>query len=75
MWRFVKQMPEKGQLFSTITKALNLPANIYWFKVNHMNTRERFEICSKLTIKYQDKVIEAIFVFLLLTVNIFHTFF
>ena len=75
MWRFVKQMPEKGQLFSTITKALNLPANIYLFKVNHMNTRERFEICSKLTIKYQDKVIEAIFVFLLLTVNIFHTFF
>ena len=75
MWRFVKQMPEKGQLFSPITKTLNLPANIYLFKVNHMSIRERFEICSKLTIKYQDKVIEAIFVFLLLTVNIFHTFF
>ena len=63
------------QLLSTIAKALNLPANIYLFNVNHRNTKERFEICLKLTIKHQGKVIEAIFVFLLLTVNMFHTFF
>ena len=62
------------QELSTITKALHLPANIYLFKVNHKNTRERYKICSKLTMKHQDKVIEAIFMFLLLNVNIFHTF-
>ena len=28
-----------------------LPANIYLFKVNNRNTRRRYEICSKLTIK------------------------
>ena len=27
------------------------PANIYLFKVTYKNTRERSEICSKLTIK------------------------
>ena len=30
---------------------VNNPANIYLFKVNNKNTRERCEICSKLTIK------------------------
>ena len=28
-----------------------IPANVYLFKVNNRNTRKRFEICSKLTIK------------------------
>ena len=27
------------------------PVNIYLFKVNNRNIRERYEICSKLTIK------------------------
>ena len=27
------------------------PANIYLLKVNNRNTRERFEMCSKLTMK------------------------
>ena len=30
---------------------VNYPAGIYLFKVNNTNTRKRFEICSKLTIK------------------------
>ena len=29
----------------------NIPADIYLFKLNNRNTRTRFEICSKLTIK------------------------
>ena len=31
--------------------SLNYPANIYIFKVSNRITRNRFEICSKLTIK------------------------
>ena len=42
------------------------PANIYLFNINKRNTRERCEICSKLTTKT--------LVFLLLTLNIFYTF-
>ena len=48
---------------------------IYLFKVNIRNTRKRFEICSKLTKKYQNDVNNVILVFLLLPLNIFHTFF
>ena len=51
------------------------PANIYLFKLNNRNTRKRCEICSKLTIKTPDDVIDVVLVFLLLTLNIFHTFF
>ena len=43
------------------------PAGIYLLRVNNRNTRKRFEICSKLTIK--------ILVSLLLTLNIFRTLF
>ena len=31
------------------------PAGIYMFKVNNRNTRTRFEICSKLTIKTPER--------------------
>ena len=31
------------------------PANIYLFKVNNRNSRKRFEICSKLTIKTPER--------------------
>ena len=51
------------------------PAGIYVLKVNK-NTRTRCEICSKLTIKTperQNDAIGAVLVFLLLTLNIFHT--
>ena len=31
------------------------PINIYLFKVNNRNTRRRYEICSKLTIKLPER--------------------
>ena len=34
-----------------ITLATNYPANTYLFKVNKRNTGNRYEICSKLTLK------------------------
>ena len=46
------------------------PAKIYLFKFNNGTTKERCEICSKIT-----KVNDVVLVFLLLTLNIFHTFF
>ena len=54
------------------------PANNYMFKVNNKNTRSRCEICSKLTIKtperrHENDVNGFVLVFLLLTLNIFHT--
>ena len=47
------------------------PAGNYMFKVNNRNTGTRCEICSKLTIKIKVKVNVS----LLLTLNIFHTWF
>ena len=49
--------------------------NIYLFKFNNRNTRKRCEICSKLTIKIPNDVNDVVLVFLLLTLNIFRTFF
>ena len=34
---------------------VSCPPNIYLFKVNNRNTRKRFEICSKLTIKTSER--------------------
>ena len=48
------------------------PVGIYAFKVNNRNTRTRFEICSKLTIKTSER---RHLVSLLLTLNIFHALF
>ena len=45
-----------------ISKSL-IPAGNYMFKVTNRNTRTKFEICSKLTIKI------LVLVFLLLTLN------
>ena len=47
------------------------PASIYFFKINNRYTRKWREICSKLTIIKPDDVL----MFLLLTLNILHTFF
>ena len=52
-----------------------LHANIYLLKVNNRNSRKRREICSKLTIKTPERRHDVVLVFLLLTLNIFHTFF
>ena len=44
------------QMYIRILKIpCNAPANNYMFKVNNRNTRARFEICSKLTIKIPDR--------------------
>ena len=50
-------------------------AIIYLLKVNIKNTRKRCEICSMSTIKQQNDGIVLVLVFLLLILNIFHTFF
>ena len=47
------------------------PANIYFFKASNRNTRKRCEICLKLTLKSPERR----YWLLLLTLNIFHTFF
>ena len=61
---------------STINaKARCFPAKIYLLKDSNKNTRKRCEICSKLTVKTLEQLIDVILVFLLLTLNIFHTFF
>ena len=49
------------------------PANIYLLKVNNKNTRKKCEICSDLTIKTSDDVIDVILV-LLLTMDMFDMF-
>ena len=43
---------------STSVLCLLLAANIYLFKLNNKNTRKRCGICSKLTIKHQNDVID-----------------
>ena len=63
------------KIIGTYYKYSKHPANNHLIKVNNKNTRRRYEICSKLTIKNQNDVNDVALVFLLLTVNIFHTFF
>ena len=50
------------------------PANIYLFIVNSKNTRKRCEICLKLAKKHQNDVNDVV-LFLVLTLNVFRTFF
>ena len=49
-------------------------AGIYLFKVNNRNTRTKYEICSKLTIKtsvhHFEHISHFVLVFLLLTLNL-----
>ena len=54
------------------------PASIHLLRVNNSNTGTRCEICSKLTIKIpkiSNNKDGVVLVSLLLTLNIFHTFF
>ena len=51
----------------------NYSAGIYLFKVDNENTRTVCEIYTKLTIRLQNEVIDIVLVFLLLTLNRFHT--
>ena len=51
------------------------PGKTYWFKTNNRNTRKMCEICSKLKIKTTEQSHDFILGFLLLTLNIFRTFF
>ena len=50
-------------------------ANIHLLKVNNRNTRKRYEICWKLSIKTVERRHCHGSVFLLLTLNMFQTFF
>ena len=61
--------------FVIFRTAISNPANIYLFKVNNRKTRKRCEICSKLTMKIPERRPDVVLVFLLLILNIFHTFF
>ena len=54
---------------------LYYPVIIYLFKVTNRNTGKRCEICSRLTIKTLQRVIDVVLVFLLLTLNIFPALF
>ena len=58
--------------FFLLSKPWSYLANIYLFKIRNRNIRKRSKICSKLTIKTPEWRHD---VFLLLTLNIFHTFF
>ena len=48
----------------------SFPDNSYLFKFSNRNTRKMCGICSKLTIKTPERYL----VFVLLALNIFHTF-
>ena len=60
--------------FNKVEKQL-YPVSIYLLKVNNRNTTKGCETYSKLTQKRQNDVNDIVLVFLLLTLNIFHTFF
>ena len=55
--------------------AQDVPANIYLHKVKNRNTKKRCNICSKLTVRDQNDVNDAILASLLASFNIFSTFF
>ena len=56
------------QMYSSLGSALIL-AGIYLLKVNNGNSITECEICSKLTIKTPEHVIDVVVVALLLTLN------
>ena len=70
-WHEKNMRHDKLQILS---KVFN-PADVYSFKVNNGNTRTMCEICSDLTIRHQNDVIEVLLVLLLLTLNGFHILF
>ena len=65
----MKFLKKKNKLSNSLLS--NHTAIIYWLKFNNRNTRDVCEICSG--VKYV--LIDVVLVFLLLTLNIFHTFF
>ena len=67
--RSFHKLPQKILEKSTFDLS-NDPATIYLFKFNNKNTRKRCEIRSNLIIKTPERQI-----YLLLTLNIFHTVF
>ena len=70
MTTFTQKIRKKWWANSNIS-----PANIYLFKFNNKDTSKRSEICSELTIKHQNDVVDVVLVILLLTLNIFRSFF
>ena len=58
-----------------LSKASLYLANIYLFWVINRNNRQRFRICSKLTIKHQIDVIDVVLLPLMLTLDKFQTLF
>ena len=68
---FILELPNASQLLIQLNPD---PVDNYMFKVNNRNTRTRCGICSKLTIKTPERR-SIILVYLLLTLNIFHTLF
>ena len=58
-----------------LKRIFSRPGTYYLLKVNNRNTRMRYEMCSKLTIKHQNDFSDVVLVSLLLTWNIFHNFF
>ena len=60
----------------SLNKVNNNPANIYMLKFNNRSSRKRSKICSKLTIKrHKTDVNDVVLAFLLLTLDIFQTFY
>ena len=60
MWQNKETCSLKSKVFKSSNVIVTgwwglIPANIYLFKVNNRNTRKRFEICSKLTIKTPER--------------------
>ena len=51
--------PSRATYHTTISKcSRSFPVNIYLLKFNNSNTRKRYEICPKFTIKHQYDAIE-----------------
>ena len=62
------------RVIKKINRIESFPAKIYLFKVNNRSTSKRCEICLKLTIKTPERRHDVL-MFLLLILNILHTFF
>ena len=82
MKKLLKLLAQLVSVFNDFVKERilyrSIPANIYLFKVSNRHTIKKSEICSKLTTKTPEdviNVIDTVLVLLLLTLNIFHTFF
>ena len=68
-------MEVKLAKFLIFTVTFLYPARICLLKVCNGKTRGIYDLCSKLSIETPEQVIEVVLVIVLLTLNIFHTFF